>query len=276
MLDFFMYLVGGAISIFALAFSIRYGLKGAGNWDSYVASRKYNASEGFGWYYRMPLSIGVVPEYYFFLVLGRENYFKRNWWALRTAAFVTFLLFIPILTNNSTVQSYYSFKFIAEEGISAFFTSGVTFWYLNMLNTLYATVFVMITIESIKMQGWYAAIRIPIYTTLTAFLSVLTLIVLSGIIALTVLYIAYKLIKLFFFKSKKGSDEDYDDDSTNSLKNKYRLFRAELLQWEKSQASVSRTTRKVKKPKIKRKRPKVEREPKAENSNDDIPRFHPD
>lgn len=280
MINFIMYLFGSAAFIFLLGISLRYGLKGAGNLDSKI-SRKLNSSfNGFNWYFRIPFSIGVIPEYYFYLVLGANNYFKTNWWALRTSAYITFLLFLALLTNRNEVELYYSLNTVAESGFLSLFTSGITFWYLNLLNLFYITVFVLISIESIRMQKWYAPVRIFIYSFLSFFMSVLTIIVLSGIILVTVLYVAYKIIKFFFFSSNKQNHDN--EDVSGQLNNNYRRFRAELYDWESEyKSSIVSSNTKRKKTTIKRKRVVVERKPKPKpksrpKPNDDTPRFYPD
>ncbi len=280
MINFFIYLIGLVASVFVLAFSLRYGLKAAGSWDDYINSRYINVSQGFQWYYRIPLAIGVIPEFYFFMVLGSNNYFKRNWWALRTTAFISFLLFIVLLTSRSTVESYYSLKLVAENGISVLLTSGLIFWYLNILNLLYIGVFALITIESIRMQHWYAPVRIILYTVLSLLLSTLTLIVLSLIIAFTLIYMAYKIIKFLFFSRKhrryNNKDDINDEESTSkTLKTTFRDFRSELYEWEQTRKTVTNQEKKKKKPTIKRKRPKIVRKSKVV-SNENIQRFHPD
>ena len=191
------YLFGLATFVFLLVV-IRYGLKGAGMWDDKISNKSKNPFTGFNWFYRIPFSIGVIPEYFFWMTIGNNNYFKTNWWALKTSSFVTFLLFIAVLSNGSEVESYYSFERIAEHGLMSFLTSGITFWYLNLLMLFYSTAFILIVIESIRMHHWYAPVRIIIYSILSLLMSVVTFIILGLIIVTTILYIAYKIIKFLF------------------------------------------------------------------------------
>ena len=277
MLKFIMYLFGFAASVFLQAVVLRYGLKGAGIWDEKIINKANRTFTGFNWFYRIPFSIGVIPEYFFWLTIGNNNYFKTNWWALKTSSFITFLLFIAVLSNGSEVESYYSFERIAEGGLMSFLTSGITFWYLNLLNVFYFTVFILIVIESIRMHHWYAPVRIIMYSVLSLIISVLTSIVLSLIILVTVLYIAYKIIKfLFFSKYRKRREEEDDEDVSETLNNNYRIFRAELYTWEDELKSTRSSIKKEKKTIVKRKRPKIRRKPKIKRKNDDIPRFHPE
>ncbi len=277
MLNFIMYLFGFAASVFLLAVALRYGLKGAGIWDEKIINKLNRTFTGFNWFYRIPFSIGVIPEYFFWLTIGNSNYFKTNWWALKTSSFITFLLFIAILSNGSEVESYYSFERIAEGGLMSFLTSGTTFWYLNLLMLFYSTVFILIVIESIRMHHWYAPVRIIMYSVLSLIISVVTFIILSLIILVTVLYIAYKIIKfLFFSKNRKRHKEEDDEDVSETLNNNYRIFRAELYAWEDELRSTRSSIRKEKKTIVKRKRPTIRRKPKPKPKNADIPRFHPD
>jgi predicted Holliday junction resolvase-like endonuclease len=112
-------------------------------------------------------------------------------------------------------------------------------------------------------------------------MAIVTLMVLSLIIMITVIYIAYKIIKFLFFSSNRKSQDD--EDVSETLNNNYRIFRAELYEWESSyKANANTKKREVKRPEIKRKRPSIKRKPKSkpkprpELKNDDIPRFYPD
>ena len=277
MLRFILYLFAFIASVFLLSAAIRYGLRGANRWDARISSRLGKSFTGFNWFYRIPFSIGVVPEYYFFMVIGRENYFKTNWWALKTSGFLSFLMFLAFLTNRTEATQYFSLQTLAEGGILTYFTSGVTFWYLNLVNLLFTAVFVLIVVESIRMHGWYTPVRIIIYTLLSALMYVLTMTVLVVIIMVTALYIAYKIIKFFMTSSRRRrQQEDDDDDASDRLNNKFRVFRAELYAWEAERITTHSSRQKKEKTEVRRKRPKIKRRRKPRPKNDDIPRFHPD
>ena len=279
MLRFILYLFAFAASVFLLATAIRYGLKGAARWDERIIRKRGSAFTGFDWFYRIPFAVGVVPEYYFFMVLGGENYFKSNWWALKTSAFLSFLVFLAFLTNKSEAESYYAWQTISESGILTYVTSGITFWYLNLINLLFVAVFVLIIVESIRMHGWYAPVRIVFYTVLSFLMFSLTIFVMMLIIMVTFLYIAYKIIKFLMTSRRRRRQEVYDpNDVSDKLNTRFRVFRAELYEWEAGRQEVRTARRKDRKPGAKRKRPKIKRKPKhwPKSKNDDIPRFHPD
>jgi ABC-type multidrug transport system fused ATPase/permease subunit len=276
MLRFILYLFAFTASVFLLSAAIRYGLKGAGRWDMKICSKLGKSFTGFNWYYRIPFSIGIVPEYYFYLVIGRDNYFKTNWWALKTSGFLSFLMFLAFLTNRTEATQYFSLQTLTEGGMLTYFTSGVTFWYLNLVNLLFTAVIVLIVVESIRMHGWYAPVRIVIYTLLSALIYVLTMTVLVVIIMVTALYIAYKIIKFFMTSSRRRrQQEDDDHDVSDQLNNKFRAFRAELYAWEAERITTHSNRHEERKSEAKRKRPKIKRR-KRKLKNDDIPRFHPD
>jgi hypothetical protein len=282
MIKFLLYIISFVGSVFLFSMAINYGLKLAGYWDDKVNNKLNRSFQGFNWYFRIPFSVGVIPEYFFYLVLRAENYFKTNWWALKLFAFNTFLIFIAVLSNNSVVNKYYSYSYYADNGINALFTSGITFWYLNIITLFFLVITTLIIIESVRMHRWYAPVRIILYSMLSFFMAAVTLMVLSLIITITALYIAYKIIKfLFFSSSRKQTEGDDDEDVSDQFNNSYRRFRAELYDWESSYKTSNRAVKKeIKKPTIKRKHPKVERKPKPKSKpksgNDDIPRFYPD
>ena len=279
MLNFIMYLFVFAASVFLLAVALRFGLKGAAIWDEKIVNKANRTFTGFMWFYRIPFAIGVIPEYFFWLALGNNNYFRTNWWALKTSSFISFLVFLALLSHRSEVELYYSFTAIAESGLTAYFTSGITFWYLNMLNLMYLSVFILIIIESIRMHRWYAPLRIIMYTVFSLQLVALTMISLSLIIIMTLLYVAYKIIKFLFFskrRKKYQEEEDDDEDISETLNNNYRIFRAELYAWEDERKSARSSIKKEEETIIKRKKPRIKRKPRSKPKNNDIPRFHPE
>lgn len=260
-----------------MGFLTRYGLKVAGLWDERICNKRNSTFYGFQWYYRIPWAIGVVFEFFFFRVLGGDNYFKTNWWAIRTSAYLSFLLFLAMLTSRGTVEAYYSLSPLVEgESTAAILMSNSTVWYLHMINILYLIVGVLITFESIRMHGWLAPVRMLLYGLSCIFISIITIIVLALLIALTLFYLAYKIIK--FFMSSRRRHRKYDDDESTPeiLNNSYRRFRAELYDWEAERKNTLPERRKEKEPEVKRKRPKIKRKPRKKPKNDDIPRFHPD
>lgn len=286
MLRFILLLISLAASIFTFAMLIRLVLRWATAWDQKICNKLNSSFTGYKWHIRIPLSVGVIPEYLYFLVLGRKSYFNTNWWALRIASYLSLLIFTAVLFNHNAVRAYYSLSTISELGISAYFTSGSAFWYLNMVNILYLVLFTLISVESIRMHKWLAPLRIFMYTFMSIGMAMISLAVLILIIALSLLYIAYRIVKFFMSSRKRNrrNDDDDDDDNDNenpteNLNNAYRRFRAELYAWE-DERRLNPPARKIKKekPVIKRKRPKIERKPKTkpEPKDDEIPRIYPD
>jgi len=255
--------------------SIRYGLRGAARLDNYFSQKHNSDYPGFEWYYRIPFSIGVIPEYFYALVIAYDNYFKRNWWALKTASFIAVLVFIAGIKSRSAVADYFSFDFLMEGGITALFTSGNFVTFMNIIVLLYVGLFVLICIESIKMHGIYAPIRIAIYSLLSLMMANLTVITLSIIVFVTMVYIVIKIIGfLFSSRRRRRYEREEEEESAGSVLGKgLREFRVELYQWEEDgktrPKSDNKPERKTKK--IKRKRPKIKR-----SFRKDIPRLHPD
>ncbi len=267
-----------AVSVFLLVVSVRYGLKGAGKLDDYFSIKRRSVYPGFQWYYRIPFSIGVVPEYFFAIILGYESYFKRNWWALKTASFISVLVFIAGLKSRTAIYSYFSFEFLQENGITALFTSGNFVNFMNIIVVLYVALLVLICIESIRMHGVYAPVRILIYSTLSFFMASLTIMTLSVIVFIIVVYVVIKVIWFLFFSSKKNKNKDDKEESAGSiLGGGYREFKTDLYEWEEEEKNSPSESHRTEKPEAaKRKRPKITRRRKKHNRNDDeIPRVHP-
>lgn len=276
MLRFILIMIGLAISAFSMAMMIRYGLKLAISLDDRFCDRRDAGFRGFRRHFRFPTAVGVIPEFFYFMVLGGNNYFTARWWALRTASYLSFLVFLAALFSRRAVESYYSLSFLQEQGIAALFTSGSSFWYLNMVNALFIGLFIMICIESIRMHGWLSPVRIVLYTSLSLLMASLSLSILTLIIAVSLLYVAYKIIKWFMTSSRRVKVENHDDDDTREkFNNTYRMFRADLYEWERDRKTERKASREVKKkPVIRRKRKKIVRKP-VEKSND-FPRIYPD
>lgn len=274
MANFFISILTFSVSVFLLGVSLRYGLKGAGNLDEYFLSKSNKNFSGFNWYYRIPFSIGLIPEYYFYIVIGRENYFKTNWWAIKTSAFLSVLLALALLNNRTMVYDYYTFKLVIDHGFLSLFTSGSLIWYLNIISVLYLALLTIIVVESVKMHGIFSPIRIFIYSLLSFFMASLTIIVLGLIVFITAIYIAFKVIKFLFFSNKKSySRNDEEEEVTGIFRKGLSSFKPEVLEWEQE----LKTRRSEKREKVK---PKITITRKKKTSEkiykSDIPRLHPD
>ncbi len=278
MINFLISIVVFAASVFLLAVSIRYGLRGVARLDNYFSLKNNSEYLGFQWFYRIPFGIGVIPEYFYALVIAHDNYFKRNWWPLKTASFLSVLLFIAGLKSRSAVYDYFSLGFIKEGGFSAFFTSGNFVLFMNIIVILFTTLFILLCIESIRMHGIYAPIRIIAYSILSIMMANLTIITISLIAFVTVVYVILKIIGFLFFSSRRRSknrQDDEDDETAGTILSKgMSEFKTELYQWEaeeKDHPSYSKKTE----PKAKRKRPKITRRKNTNKTDDDVPRLHP-
>ena len=277
MLRFILYLIAGTASIFFISMLIRYLLKASYSWDSRICNKRNADFCGFRWHYRIPWAIGVVPEFFYFLVLGRNNYFNARWWSLRASAYISFLLFLSILFARKTVASYYSLTFLRENGIQAYIDGSSSFMYLNLVNFLFVALFGLILIESIRMHGAWAPVRLVFYSLLCTMMAFVNVLVLALLISFTFLYLCYRIIKFFFTSGRRYKvDVDDDDSPSDKLNNRFRVFRAELYEWERERKSTLRTEKEERKTVIKRKRPKIERKPKKKYVDDDIPRIHPE
>jgi hypothetical protein len=278
MLRFILILISLSASIFLLGISIRFGLKWAGLWDEKICNKRNSSFCGFNWYYRIPWAVGVIPEYFFYRIMGADNYFKTNWWAVRSSAYLSFLLFLAVLTSSGTVQAYYDLSMISESGIGSILSMDTTIWYLHMINVLYLGLGILITIESIRMHAWWAPVRMFMYGLYSIFMAWITVMILALLIAISLLYVAYRIIKFFMSsrRNRRRRDNDDNDDPHELLNNSYRRFRAELYAWEQDRKTTPRPERKKKKTEIKRKKPRITRKPRPKQEDNDLPRYHPD
>jgi len=278
MLNFFISIVVFGVSTFLLAVSVRYGMVGAERVDNWLLTKTSRDFGGFNWYYRIPFAIGAIPEYFYAMVLGNANYFKTNWWALKTASFISVLLFVAILKSRGAVLSYFSLNFMSEKGIVALFTSGTFVWYLNFITLMYIALAVMVMLESIKMGGIWGLLRAAYMGLMCLLMANLTIAVLTVIVFIAVIYLIYKVIKFFFFSDKKHQrTNDDEEDAGEILQEGFSGFKSELYAWEAERTTSAPRPKKVvpkRKPIIKRtvKKPTT----KKTHHDDDIPRLYPD
>ncbi len=292
-MNFLIGLVIAAVSVFLLIVSIRYGVRSAERLDNYFSVKSGAEYDGFQWWFRIPGVVGMIPEYYYAMILSYDTYYTKRWWALRISSYISILLFLATLKSRSAVMGYYSFEFIAQDGITALFTSGSFVMFLNIITLMYVSLFALICIESFRMHGIYAFIRIAYYSLLCVLMANLTVITLSVIVFVLAIYIIFKIIKFLFFSSNKKSkrrrnNNDDDEESAGEiLRGGFREFKVDLKEWEADNkteiniktASVSKKETKTsrKKPKITVRRKPVKRTRKRpSNNDDDIPRLHPD
>ncbi|MBN2614329.1 MAG: hypothetical protein JXR71_01430 [Bacteroidales bacterium] len=280
MLNFLIFIFVFAISAFLLAFSIRYGMTGANRMEAWLSEKSGRNFEGYDWYYRIPFSIGLIPEYFFALVLTKDNYFKTNWWSLKTSSFISVLLFLAVLKSRSSVSAYYSLTLLQNQGFAAYLTSGAFVWFLNFITLMYVALGVLLIMESIKAAGWYAPVRFLYYGLLCLLMASLTLSVLSGILALALVYFIYKIVSFLFFKSSNRRKQEEEETAGTILSKGLGEFKEELSEWESERKTISsiRKPKNVKphhKPVIRRKKPvkPIIEKPEPE---DEIPRLFPD
>jgi len=276
MLRFILYLIAGTAAVFMLSYTIRYLLKASYSWDTWICKKRGTSFCGFRWHYRIPWAIGVVPEFFYFLVLGRNNYFNARWWSLRASAYISFLLFLAIIFAKNTVADYYSLSYFRENGILAYIEGSSSFMYLNLVNFLFVALFILILFESIRMHAGWSPVRLIFYTLLCAMMAFVNVLVLALLISFTFLYVCYKIIKFFLTSRRRYKvDVDNDDSPSDKLNNRFRRFRAELYEWERDRKATIDVEKEERKTVIKRKRPRIERKPKKKYIDDDIPRIYP-
>lgn len=279
MINFLISIAVLAATFFMMVFSIRYGERGVLRLDQHLSNKRNSIYEGFQWYFRIPFVIGVIPEYFYAMILTHEYYFKKNWWSLRIASYISVLLFIALLKSRSAVLDYLSFQFVIENGILALFTSGNFVIFMNIIVISYLILFTLICIESFKMHGLYAPIRILAYSLLCFLMANFTIITLSIIAFIAVAYLIIKIIGFLFFSSKKNKKEEEEEESAGSILNGgFQIFKSDLYEWEADNKAYRSNDKEKESVITERKKPKITRRKrkKAQPKNDDIPRLHPD
>jgi Ca2+/Na+ antiporter len=185
------------------------------------------------------------------------------------------LLFLALLQNRAGVSIYYSLALFYNKGWTAYFTSGSFVWSLNLITLMYLAMFVLIAIESIRMSGWFAPVRILYYSLFCFMMALLTIAVLYSIVALAILYLVITFVSYLLFKSRKRKRTE--ENEIGFFKESFSNFRTELIEWEKNRKNQPKTSRvkPKRKPFIRRKKRVTNSINEAETA-DDIPRLYPD
>jgi hypothetical protein len=184
-----------------------------------------------------------------------------------------------MLKSRSGVESYYSLDLIRNHGFAAIFTSGTFIWYMNIISLLYTVLIVLITLESIKVAGVFAPIRILVYLFLSFMMAALTVATMAVITFTTVIYIAWKLISFLFFSNRSSVSQAGQGGETleDILREGFSGFKRDLDEW----TSERKSPRRRKKVPAQRKKPVITQKRAALSGSiigddTDIPRLYPD
>ena len=273
MVDFLIYIVVLLASVILLALSIRYGFKSALRLDN----NSNNNFEGFNIWLRIPGTIGMIPEYFYAIILGYENYYNPKWWPLRISSYLSVFLFLAGLKSRSLVIDYFSFNLINAKGIGILFTGGTFIWFLNIITVLYLLLFTIIVIESIKINPKKAILRILAYIFLCIMMANISLMTVSLIFIISIIYLIIKIIWFLFFNSSRKRKNKNDEESAFDILGKgFREFKLDLKRWENENKSGFFAFKNLQfKSKPKKRKVRIKRVV-SSNNNDEIPRLHPD
>ena len=274
MVDFLIYIIVLIASVFILAIGIRYGFRGALTFDKPQKSTNFS---GFNIWFRLPGTIGMIPEYFYAIILGYENYYNPKWWPLRISSYLSVFLFLATLKSRSLVIDYFSFNLINTKGIGILFTGGTFIWFLNILTVLYLILFTIIVLESIKINPEKAILRVFSYIFLCIMMANISLITVSLIFIISIIYLIIKVIWFLFFNSSRKRKNTNEEESAFDILGKgFREFKSDLRQWESDNKSSFFAFKTLKfKSKPKKKKVRIKRVV-SSNNNDEIPRLHPD
>jgi hypothetical protein len=107
----------------------------------------------------------------------------------------------------------------------------------------------------------------------------LVVIVLGLIVALTLLYIAYKIIVFLFFSDGKANNPNKEESAGDIMKSGIRSLKQEIVEWELSLKTQSQQSVEIKPAKISRKPgAKIKRiqAPAKKVHEGEVPRLYPD
>jgi len=186
-------------SLIALIFFVRYSLKMLSRFDRFFTKRYPHTSKGFRWGIRLPTRVGEVLEFYFYVIIGKKNYMNYSSWPVKLTLIISVFLFLAMLFGRSFVTDYYTF---AMEGPNPYLTGGSNVWFLHLVNFSYFAVLVLVAVDSIKMMGYFAPLRILYFAVVMAASVGASVLSFSLFIAFSVFYLIIKILG-FFFRSRR-------------------------------------------------------------------------
>jgi hypothetical protein len=196
MLNFILKLVLGIAGLVGLIFFIRYSLTMLSGFDKFFTKRYRHTSRGLRWGIRLPTKVGEVVEFYFYVILGKKNYMNYSSWPIKITLIISMFLFLAILTSWSFVANYYTFQ------LGYYYEGGSILWYLHLITLAYLSVIVLVSVDSIKMMGYFAPLRILYFGVVMVASIGASVLSFSLFIAFSFFYLIIKILG-FFFRSRR-------------------------------------------------------------------------
>jgi hypothetical protein len=205
MLKFLLGIILGLASLTGLIFLLRLLLDLQSKADRYFTRKYPRTSKGFRWGIKVPTKAGEILQFYFYSLMGKKHYMNYSSWPVKIALLITVFLFIAVLTANRFTNDFYTFRLTHPEGLNPYLHGGTVLWYLHMVNLAYLGLLVLVSVDSVRMMGWFAPLRIGLNVVTMGVSIMASLISFGLLVAISFLYIAYKLLMLFFVKKENRS-----------------------------------------------------------------------
>ena len=199
MLGYLLNLLIGIASLVGLIFFVRYSLKMLSKFDKFFTKRYPHTSKGLRWGIRLPTKVGEVLEFYFYVIMGKKNFMNYSSWPVKLTLIISVFLFLAMLFGRSFVTGYYTF---ALEGSNPYLTGGSNVWFLNLVNFAYLSVLVLVAVDSIKMMGYFAPLRILYFAVVMVASVGASVLSFSLFITFSVFYLIIRILG-FFFRSRR-------------------------------------------------------------------------
>ncbi len=197
-----MAIVLGITSLAALVFLLRLLLNLQSRTDRFFTRKYPHLSRGFQWGMRIPYKVGEVLQFYFYCLMGKKNYTNYSTWPVKIALLISIFLFMAMLTKRSYTEAYYTLNLVSSDGSNPYLHGGTILWYLHMVNLAYLGLIALVSLDSIRMMGWFAPVRI-IQVTFSIFISAVTSqISFFMLVIMSFMYLAFKIIA-FLFKNNR-------------------------------------------------------------------------
>ena len=220
MLKFLLGIILGIATLTGLVFLLRLLLTLQSRLDRYFTSHYPRYSRGFRWGIRIPTKVGEVLQFYFYAIMGRKHYMNYSSWPVKVALMISVFLFLGFITGRRFFNDYYALGLSSSEGLNPYLHGGTILWYFNLVNLAFLGLLVMVSIDSVRMMGWFAPLRIGLNLVIIGVCALTTLISFSVLVAISFLYLAYKVLMLFFRSGRRYSRES----SPSMLAGYYRHF----------------------------------------------------
>lgn len=201
MLSFLLNWLIAIASLIGLIFFVRYSLTLLSRFDRFFTKKYRHTSRGLKWGIRLPTRVGNLLEFYFYVIMGKKNFMNYSSWPVKLTLIISVFLFLAMLTGRSFVTEYYT---LGLEWPTGYFSGGSKLWFLHLVNLSYLGVIALVAVDSVKMMGYFAPLRIGYFFIVMLASVGASVLSFSLFIAFSLVYLVLKVIGIFLTGGRRS------------------------------------------------------------------------